>query len=68
MAPPHDPSLQFAVERLPHKQRLAVELHYYLGLPIRECAEALGVTDGTVKSALSDARAKLRLALEVNDV
>lgn len=64
---PADPSLELAVRRLPRRQRMAVELYYYLGLPVRECAEVLGVTEGTVKSALSDARAKLRSMLEVSD-
>jgi RNA polymerase sigma factor (sigma-70 family) len=64
---PADPALELAVRQLPRRQRMAVELHYYLGLPVRECAEALGVAEGTVKSALSDARAKLRILLEVRD-
>lgn len=64
---PADPALELAVRELPRRQRMAVELHYYLGLPIRECAEVLGVAEGTVKSALSDARAKLRTLLEVHD-
>lgn len=67
LAEPADPSLELAVRRLPRRQRMAVELHYYLGLPVRECAEVLGVAEGTVKSALSDARAKLRSILEQAD-
>jgi RNA polymerase sigma-70 factor (ECF subfamily) len=64
---PTDPSLEMAVRQLPRRQRMAVELHYYLGLPVRECADVLGVAEGTVKSALSDARAKLRSNLELED-
>jgi RNA polymerase sigma factor (sigma-70 family) len=64
---PADPALDIAVRQLPQRQRMAVELHYFLGLPVRECAEVLGVAEGTVKSALSDARAKLRTLLEVRD-
>ena len=64
---PSDPALELAVRELPKRQRMAVELHYYLGLPVRECAEVLGVAEGTVKSALSDARARLRILLEVHD-
>ena len=64
---PADPSLELAVRQLPRRQRMTVELHYYLGLPVRECAQVLGVADGTVKSALSDARATLRSLLEVQD-
>jgi RNA polymerase sigma factor (sigma-70 family) len=64
---PSDPALDIAVRQLPQRQRMAVELHYFLGLPVRECAEVLGVAEGTIKSALSDARAKLRTLLEVRD-
>jgi RNA polymerase sigma factor (sigma-70 family) len=64
---PSDPALDIAVRQLPRRQRMAVELHYFLGLPVRECAEVLGVAEGTIKSALSDARAKLRTLLEVRD-
>ncbi len=64
---PADPSLELAVRQLPRRQRMAVELHYFLGLPIRECAQVLGIADGTVKSALSDARIRLRTLLEVDD-
>jgi RNA polymerase sigma-70 factor (ECF subfamily) len=52
-----------AVARLPRKQRLAVELHYFLGLDTAVTAQALGCAVGTVKSQLSDARARLRLDL-----
>jgi len=62
-----DPALELAVRQLPRRQRMAVELFYYLGLPVHECAAVLGVADGTVKSALSDARARLRTLLEVHD-
>lgn len=52
-----------AVARLPRKQRLAVELHYFLGLDTALTAQALGCAVGTVTSQLSDARARLRLDL-----
>jgi len=52
-----------AVARLPPKQRLAVELHYFLGLDVSATAQALGCAPGTVKSQLSDARARLRTEL-----
>lgn len=54
-----------AVARLPRRQRLAVELHYVLGLPVAECAQVMGCAVGTVTSTLSDARAHLRRQLEV---
>jgi RNA polymerase sigma-70 factor (ECF subfamily) len=51
--------VQRAIRRLPKRQALAVELHYYAGLPIRETALAMGCAEGTVKSTLSAARAAL---------
>lgn len=53
-----------AIAALPRRQRLAVELHYLLGLDVRECAAVMGCSDGTVKSTLSDARRRLRTVLE----
>lgn len=58
--------LSRAVAGLPHRQRLAVELHYVLGLRIEETAEVMRCAPGTVKSALSDARRNLRAAVEVS--
>ena len=55
--------VQAAVARLPRRQRLAVELHYFLGLDTALTAQALGCAVGTVKSQLSDARTRLRLDL-----
>jgi RNA polymerase sigma-70 factor (ECF subfamily) len=49
-----------AVARLPRKQRLAVELHYFLDLDTATTARVLGCAVGTVKSQLSDARERLR--------
>lgn len=61
----HDARLDLAraLAALTERQRLAVELHYYLGLPLAEIASALGCAEGTVKSTLSDGRAKLRTAM-----
>jgi RNA polymerase sigma factor (sigma-70 family) len=56
--------LRFAVSQLATRQRLAVELRYYLGLPVTEVAEAMGISEGTAKSTLADARARLRERLE----
>lgn len=53
-----------AIAKLPPRQRLAVELHYVLGLPVEETAQAMRCAPGTVKSTLSDARRRLRPALE----
>jgi RNA polymerase sigma factor (sigma-70 family) len=58
----HDQRLDVsaAVARLPRKQRLAVELHYFLGLDTADTAAVLGCAVGTVKSQLFDARTRLR--------
>jgi len=55
--------MERAVCRLPSRQRLAVELHYYLDLPITDMAQVMRCAEGTVKSTLSDARARLRQLL-----
>jgi RNA polymerase sigma-70 factor, ECF subfamily len=49
-----------ALRRLSHRQRQATVLRFYLGLDVAEIAAQLGVSEGTVKSALSRARAALR--------
>ena len=54
------PDLDRALRRLSDRQRAVVALHYYLGLPVAEVADVLGVSAGTVKSTLSDARDRLR--------
>jgi RNA polymerase sigma-70 factor (ECF subfamily) len=56
--------VQRALTQLPRKQRLAVELHYFVGLDTAATAVVLGCAQGTVKSQLFDARARLRTLLE----
>jgi RNA polymerase sigma-70 factor (ECF subfamily) len=58
-----DLDLDRAIGTLPERQRLAVELHYFLGLSVAETAAVLDCSDGTVKSTLYDARTNLRKAL-----
>lgn len=53
-----------AVAGLPSRQRQVVTLHYLADLPVDEVAVILGVSSGTVKSRLFDARRNLRNALE----
>ncbi len=55
-----DLALEAALRRLPRRQRLAVALHYFVGLPLAECAQVMGCAEGTVKSTLHDARRRLR--------
>lgn len=62
-----DVDLRRAVERLSRRQRLAVELHYFVGLGVAECAAVMGCAEGTVKSTLSDARSRLRRELGEDD-
>lgn len=59
--------LSAAIRRLPIRQRLALVLHHLEDLSVRDVADAMGVSEGTVKSQLHDARANLRSHLEVDD-
>lgn len=53
-----------ALDLLPPAQRVAVELAYFDGLSFRQVAEATGVSEGTAKSRLRLARARLADALD----
>ena len=59
-----DLDLRSALRRLTGRQRLAVELYYYAGLPVAECALVMSCAEGTVKSTLAAARERLRADLE----
>lgn len=48
-----------AVSALPRRQREVAVLRYYVGLDVKEIAEALHVHEGTVKTNLHRARAAL---------
>lgn len=61
-----DLDLDLALRQLSHRQRLAVALHYFVGLSVSEAAEVMRCTPGTVKSTLYDARHRLSLILEVD--
>jgi RNA polymerase sigma-70 factor (ECF subfamily) len=56
-----------ALSTLPRRQRETLVLRYYLQLDTREVAAALGVNEGTVKSALFRARATLADMLNIKD-
>jgi RNA polymerase sigma factor (sigma-70 family) len=56
--------IEFAVSKLPTRQRLAVDCFYFVGLSVVETAAVMGCAEGTVKSTLSDARARLQKLLE----
>ncbi|MEO3752528.1 SigE family RNA polymerase sigma factor [Streptomyces sp. B6B3] len=57
-----------AVLKLPARQRAMVVLRYYEDLSEASTAEVLGVSVGTVKSAVSRALAKLREDIELVDL
>ena len=52
-----------ALNGLAPEAREVVVLHHMEGLDVRDIAHALGVPEGTVKSRLGRARARLRQAL-----
>ena len=53
-----------AVQLLPDGQRQVVELAYFNGLTCREVANAMGIPEGTAKSRLRLAMAKLETVLD----
>jgi RNA polymerase sigma-70 factor (ECF subfamily) len=57
-------AVRAAIDRLPSEQRAAVELAYFGGLTHREVAAALRIPEGTVKSRLRLAQAKLQSWLD----
>lgn len=62
-----DMDIERALRRLTARQRLAVDCYYFVGLSTAETAAVMECSEGTVKSTLSDARARLRPLLEVSE-
>ena len=58
-------TLRRAIERLPQRMRAAVVLRFYEDMSEAEIANVLGVSQGTVKSTVSRAVAKLRIDAEL---
>jgi RNA polymerase sigma-70 factor (sigma-E family) len=58
-------ALRRAIERLPQRMRAAVVLRYYEDMSEAAIADVLGVSQGTVKSTVSRAVAKLRIDAEL---
>lgn len=57
-------TVRAAIELLPESQRRIVELAYFRGLTCREAAKAAGIPEGTAKSRLRLALAKLETVLD----
>ena len=58
--------LERAFRRLTLEQRAVLVFHHYLGLPLPEVANRLGIPGGTAKSRLHHATAALRASLEAD--
>jgi RNA polymerase sigma factor (sigma-70 family) len=56
-------SLANGIQQLPDRQRIAVVLRYLADLPVADVATAMGCAQGTVKSTLHAALARLRVEL-----
>jgi RNA polymerase sigma factor (sigma-70 family) len=63
-ADPLGDAVERAIAGLSARQRLVVNLYYFVDLPVDEVARILGIAPGTVRSSLADARARLREALD----
>lgn len=59
--------LERAFRRLTVEQRSVLVFHHYVGLPLSEVADRLGIPVGTAKSRLHHATAALRSSLEADD-
>jgi RNA polymerase sigma-70 factor (ECF subfamily) len=59
--------LERGFRRLKPEQRAVLVLHFYVGLPARDIAAALGIPEGTAKSRLHYATEAMRAAVEADD-
>lgn len=58
--------LERGFRRLTPEQRAVVVLHHYLGYPLTEIADTLGIPVGTARSRLHYATRQLRVAIEAD--
>jgi RNA polymerase sigma-70 factor (ECF subfamily) len=62
----HRDQLERAFRRLTVEQRAILVFHHYLGLPLPEVAERIGIPVGTAKSRMHHAKRALRASLEAD--
>jgi RNA polymerase sigma factor (sigma-70 family) len=60
--------LRRSLERLPHRDRLLLHLHYWLDLPLEAVAVVLGTTPGAAKARRRRLLRRLRLDLDSEEV
>jgi RNA polymerase sigma factor (sigma-70 family) len=63
-----DLHLETLISRLPQRQREVIGLYYFVDLPVQQVADLLGVSSGTVKSTLADARRSLQIHLAGEEI
>jgi RNA polymerase sigma-70 factor (ECF subfamily) len=59
--------LRRALDALPHRQRVAILMHFYLDMPISEVAVALGITAAGVKARINRGLRQLRPRLDLSE-
>ena len=63
-----DHQLEAIVAGLPRRQREVVGLYYFVDLPVQQVADLLGISAGTVKSTLADARRHIEAHLKGQEI
>ena len=58
-----DLAVRMAISKLPARMRAAVVLHHMASLPVAQTADAMGITENTVKTLLRLGLARLREVL-----
>jgi RNA polymerase sigma-70 factor (ECF subfamily) len=62
-----DYQLELLISRLPRRQREVIGLYYFVDLPVQQVAVLLGISSGTVKSTLADARRNIQLRMSAEE-